>query len=88
MKHAYDHGAQNWDRAKRREFANDPENLIVVDASANREKGDKGPSRWMPPNQSYHCEYIKRWKDIKFKYRLKDSPEESKKLKELAGKCK
>ena len=39
--------------------------LIAVSASANRSKGDIDPARWLPPNQSYHCEYVRKWVLIK-----------------------
>ncbi len=35
------------------------------DKSANRSKGDKDPSDWLPPNKKYQCEYIKTWQKVK-----------------------
>ncbi len=37
---------------------------IVVSASENRKKGDKGPSEYYPPNNDYKCEYSRLWRDI------------------------
>ncbi len=37
LKWAWDHGAANWSRAQRERFANDPANLLSVEASLNRE---------------------------------------------------
>ena len=38
---AWQKGAQQWSYARRVRFANDPLNLLAVDASANRQKGDR-----------------------------------------------
>lgn len=73
LKEVHRSGGQNWDKAKKMKYANDltnPETLIAVDKSANRSKGDKDPSDWMPPNKSYQCEYIKTWQEIKTKWQL------------------
>src|SRR5215212_3540877 len=37
---AWQKGAQRWRRGERVTFANDPLNLLAVDAAANRQKGD------------------------------------------------
>ena len=67
---AHKHGAANWSRAQKRAFANDPENLMAVERTTNREKGDKGPDVWMPPNQFYWNEYRKKFEMIVRKYNL------------------
>jgi hypothetical protein len=46
---AWKHGASQWTSAKREQFANDETNLVAVEASLNRQKGDKGPDEWLPP---------------------------------------
>lgn len=46
---AWKHGADEWTRDKREQFANDPRNLVAVGASLNRSKGDKGMDEWLPP---------------------------------------
>jgi len=68
LKWAHRHGASNWSRNKKRRFANDLENLILVDAGLNRSKQDKGPDQWMPPNHLFRCNYIYRWKLLIEKY--------------------
>lgn len=67
---AHKHGAANWSRAQKRTFANDSDNLIAVDKSANREKGDKAPDAWMPPNHLFWNEYRERFALIVKKYNL------------------
>ena len=70
LKHAYETGGSTWTRKQKREFANDFDNLLATDKSANRSKGHKGPEEWMPLDQSYWCEYGQRWRGIKDKYGL------------------
>jgi|TARA_B110000211_G_scaffold55661_1_gene61946 hypothetical protein len=73
LAHAHEMGGKYWTRKQRREFANDFENLLAVEDNANQSKGMQPPYEWMPPNKSYHCEYIRKWKHIKNKYALKES---------------
>jgi len=70
LRHAHGHGARDWDRERRAAFANDPDNLTPVSASANRSKGAAGPADWLPDNQGYWCEYGQRWSRIKREYEL------------------
>ena len=39
-----------------------PFNLIVTDDNENQSKGAKGPSEYMPPLVSYHCEHVIHWR--------------------------
>ncbi len=71
LAHAHRHGADQWTKAQRREFANDYENLLVVDDSTNQSKSDQAPHEWLPPQKSYWCEYGKRWERVKNKYGLR-----------------
>ena len=73
---AHASGAEHWTRDQRHAFANDPENLLPTSASANRSKGKKDPAQWLPPLQTYHCEYAARWWLIKAKYQLTIDPTE------------
>jgi len=68
LSEAWDSGAWNWNADQRKYFANDldqPFFLIAVTASSNRSKSDRDPAQWMPPNASYHCEYVRIWIEIK-----------------------
>lgn len=68
LKWAWQNGANSWSQQKREQFANDPANLISVEASLNRQKGAKGPDLWLPPlNQ---CEYVLRFFRILKKYNI------------------
>ncbi|PID97621.1 MAG: deoxyribonuclease [Actinobacteria bacterium] len=53
-------GAWQWDGQKRTEFANDPRNLLAVDGQANQDKGASRADQWLPPNESFHCDYVSR----------------------------
>jgi hypothetical protein len=45
-------------------------NLLAVDASANRQKGDGDAATWLPANKSYRCAYVARQVAVKAKYQL------------------
>ena len=63
-------GAFAWDEARRTAFANDPLNLLAVDYSANRQKGDGDAATWLPANRSYRCAYVARQVAVKATYGL------------------
>ncbi|PPG77468.1 HNH endonuclease [Rathayibacter rathayi] len=67
---AWQHGANTWTEQQREEFANDPINLQAVDGATNSSKSDSGPGEWMPPAQSYHCEYAARYVLVLTAYQL------------------
>ena len=67
---AWNAGAWQWSRDRRREFANDPQNLIPVSSRLNRQKGAKGPLEWLPPRTEFQCEYTLRFVYIMSKYDL------------------
>ncbi|WP_208782812.1 HNH endonuclease family protein [Streptomyces griseorubiginosus] len=67
---AWQKGAKYWDARKRIALANDPLNLIAVDASTNRSKGDGDAATWLPPNKSYRCTYVAGQVAVKKKYGL------------------
>lgn len=70
LKHAHNTGGSSWSRDKKRAFANDPDNLLVVDDSTNQAKGYKGPVKWKPPRKQYWKIYAEKWLHIKKKYGL------------------
>jgi hypothetical protein len=70
LKFAHGHGGDKWSRQKKARFANDPDNLILAQASLNRQKGAKGLADWLPPNLSYRCQYIRHFNDVMAKYEL------------------
>ena len=87
LKFAHGHGADIWSRERKETFANDLDNLILVEASLNRQKGAKGLDEWLPPNQSYRCEYIARFNAIMAKYKLKYIPAEQRVANKMVNAC-
>lgn len=67
---AWQKGAQQWTSAKRKEFANDPLNLLAVDGPLNGQKSDSDAATWLPPRRAYRCAYVARQIDVKAKYDL------------------
>ena len=80
-------GASAWDPLQRRNFANDPRNLLVVDGSTNQSKGDATADEWMPPNNAYRCEYARIIVTVKAQYRLTVTPTEQSALQAALGQC-
>ncbi len=76
LRNAQRSGGWEWTKQRREEYANDldnPEHLIAVDKSLNRSKSDKGPDKWLPPNENYHCQYVSDWEAIKHDYLISKS---------------
>ena len=84
---AHRSGAAAWPRQKKRVFANDEINLLPVKASVNRQKGDKDPSDWMPPDASFKCDYIARWVRVKKIWGLKFDADEAAKIALIKAEC-
>lgn len=76
LKYAWDHGGSKWNSKQWERFGNDESNLFAVQASVNRSKGSKSPLEWLPPDTSFHCQYVTRFKRIVRKYKLKLSNKE------------
>lgn len=67
---AWQKGAQSWSAGKRREFANDPVNLVPTSAAVNRAKGDSDAASWLPPWKRARCEFVARQIRVKGAYGL------------------
>jgi len=70
LSNAWQTGAAYFDKNIRTQIANDPINLLAVDAKLNRQKGDGDAATWLPPNKSFRCEYVSRQVAVKAKYSL------------------
>ena len=70
LSNAWQTGAAYFDKTKRAAIANDPLNLIAVDAKLNRQKGDGDAATWLPPLKNYRCDYVARQIAVKAKYGL------------------
>ncbi len=70
LSNAWQTGAAYFDKKTRESLANDPLNLLAVDAKLNRQKGDADAATWLPPLKSFRCEYVARQVAVKAKYSL------------------
>lgn len=84
---AWETGAQQWDSQTRQNFANDPDNLLAVEADANQDKGAANAARWLPPNAAFHCEYVRRQIAVKKKYSLIVTLKEKEAMQAVLSEC-
>ena len=66
-------GGWQWSEAKKTKFANnidDPDILIAVLSTTNRDKSASSPDQWKPENEKYWCEYAYDWIRIKYEWGL------------------
>jgi hypothetical protein len=87
LSNAWQTGAAYLPKEARTNFANDPLNLIAVDARLNRQKGDGDAATWLPPLKSYRCEYVSRQVAVKYKYSLWVTSPEKKAIIRILEKC-
>lgn len=67
---AWQKGAQALTPEERKQFANDPLELLAVEGAANQQKGDGDAASWLPANKGFRCQYVARQIAIKKKYSL------------------
>lgn len=67
---AWQKGAQSWSADKRKQFANDPDNLLAVDGPLNSQKGAGDAATWLPPRRGFRCTYVSRQIGVKAEYGL------------------
>ncbi|MEH0930665.1 HNH endonuclease family protein [Micromonospora sp. CPCC 205558] len=89
LANAWRSGADEWDNAKRGDFANDTTRpqLFAVSASSNRAKGDQDPSQWKPANRSYWCKYAQDWVTVKHYWKLTVTSAEKAALTDMLEGC-
>ena len=87
LSNAWQTGAAYFDKTKRQQIANDPLNLLAVDFSLNRQKGDGDAATWLPPLKSYRCDYVARQIAVKAKYGLWVTQPEKSAIIKLLEKC-
>lgn len=65
-------GAWNWTDELRKEFANDPLNLVATTRDSNGSSGkhDKPPSEWLPSDPSGRCRFAGNFLTLAEKYSL------------------
>jgi hypothetical protein len=70
---AWQSGAYAWTTDTRMRYANDlgyGPDLVAVTAHANRSKGDREPSGYLPPKRSFDCRYEAWWVAVKWRWHL------------------
>jgi Protein of unknown function (DUF1524) len=80
-------GARDWDDQRRRNFANDPRNLLAVGGKVNFDKAFRDAASWLPPNVAFRCEFVARQVAVKAAYGLAVSAKEKRALVELLATC-
>lgn len=85
LRWAWDRGAADWSASQREAFANDPVNLIPVEAGLNRSKGARGPDEWLPP--SGQCGYVARFLRIVRIYGLEMKAAEERSIRGMIAEC-
>ncbi|WP_455120450.1 HNH endonuclease family protein [Rothia dentocariosa] len=88
LSNAWQTGAQDIGEEKRRELANDPENLVAADGPANMQKSDADASDWLPGNTAYRCTYVARQVHVKAKYQLWVTADEKRVMENVLNSCK
>jgi hypothetical protein len=84
---AWQKGAQQWDKTRRTALANDPLNLLAVDSSTNRSKGDGDTATWLPAYKPSRCGYVARQVAVKKKYGLWVTGAEKDAMKRVLSGC-
>jgi len=78
LEEAHNAGGWAWTPEQKKAYANDlanPHHLQASSVKSNTSKGSRSPTEWMPPNEAYRCEYLRRRITILRKYKLKYDPE-------------
>lgn len=86
LKNAWVSGADRLAQEQRTALANDPLNLRAVDGPTNGEKSASSAAEWLPPNESFRCQYVATQIAVKTRYELfVTAPERDAMAEVLAG---
>ncbi|MGA8547909.1 MAG: HNH endonuclease family protein [Mycobacterium sp.] len=80
-------GARFWDDQRRRDFANDPRNLLAVAGQANFDKAFRDAASWLPPNAAFRCAFVARQVEVKTDYQLSVSAKEKDAMRRVLQYC-
>jgi Protein of unknown function (DUF1524) len=80
-------GARFWDDQRRRDFANDPRNLLAVAGQANFDKAFRDAASWLPPNVAFRCAFVARQAEVKTDYQLWVSGREKDAMRRVLRDC-
>src|SRR5690625_4333768 len=84
---AWQKGAQQLTEEQRREFANDPLNLLAVAGWANQQKSDGDAATWLPPRREFRCPMVARQVLVKERYGLWVTAAERDAMERILGSC-
>ncbi|MDR0979700.1 MAG: HNH endonuclease family protein [Candidatus Nomurabacteria bacterium] len=87
LSNGWQSGMNTREATERKQFANDPMNLLAVDGPANQEKSDAAADAWLPPNRAAHCYYVARQISVKFKYNLSITTAEKQAMQKTLRSC-
>lgn len=80
-------GARAWDDQRRRDFANDPRNLLAVAGQVNFDKAFRDVASWLPPNAAFRCAFVARVVEVKSAYQLGVSSNEKDAMRRVLRDC-
>jgi hypothetical protein len=80
-------GARLWDDQRRRDFANDPRNLLAVGGQVNFDKAFRDVGSWLPPNPAFRCAFVARVVEVKTAYQLWVSANEKDAMRRVLRDC-
>ena len=80
-------GARLWDDQRRRDFANDPRNLLAVGGKVNFDKAFRDVGSWLPPDAAFRCTFVARVVEVKTVYQLWVSANEKDALRRVLRDC-
>ncbi|KHO18723.1 HNH endonuclease family protein [Mycolicibacterium setense] len=80
-------GARAWDPQRRKDFANDPRNLMAVAAQPNFDKAFRDAASWLPPNAVFRCDFVARQVEVKTAYALWVSAKEKDAMETVLDGC-
>ena len=77
------HGGDQWTRDQKVEYCYNMDNGVNVSMGANRSKGAKGPSEWLPEcNQEWYCQ---KWLEIADRYNIDIDDEDMRVINNVLG---
>lgn len=88
--HAHESGGWDWDKERKRAYANDlthAPSLQATSASVNRAKGKQPPDQWRPEDAAGWCRYAADWVSVKAQWELTVSRAEVGALREMLDTC-
>jgi hypothetical protein len=84
---AFRSGGWQWDAGRRRQFANDPIELVAASSGSNNAKSDSPPNEWRPGRTEAWCAYADRWVTVKATYGLTVTSSERDALGQMLDTC-